>query len=90
MTDDEMQQARAALHEILNELAAIMPPFSPAEEKRIQLSMKRDGLLRELNRAREARDREAMVAAGNAIIALDEEYWRTVNDGDEEEQADAE
>ena len=90
MTDDEMQQARAALHEMLDELAVIMPPLSPAEEKRIQISMRRDRLLRDLNRAREARDREAMVAAGDAIIALDEEYWRVVSDLDEEEQADAE
>lgn len=90
MTDDEMQQARAALHEMLDELAAQMLPLSPAEEKRLQLSMKRDRLLLELHRAREARDREAMIAAGDAIIAIDEEYWRAVSDLDEEEQTDAE
>lgn len=74
MSPEEAESAREALREAIEALAAIMPPFSPEEEARIQLSMRRDELLRALGAARIARDREATIAAGDALIKFDEEH----------------
>jgi hypothetical protein len=74
VTLEQSEAARAALREVIEDLAAIVPPFTPEEETCIQLSMRRDELLRALHAARVARDREATIAAGDALIKLDEEY----------------
>ncbi len=74
MTPEESEAACAALREAIEALAAIVPPFTPEEEARIQLSMRRDELLRALGAARVARDREATIAAGDALIKFDEEH----------------
>jgi len=79
MTPEESEAARAALREAIEALAAIMPPFTPEEEACIQLSMRRDELLRALRAARVARDREATIAALDALIKLDEEYAELVS-----------
>ena len=74
MTPEESEAARAALREVIEELAVIVPPFTPEEEACIQLSVRRDELLRALGDARAARDREATIAAGDALIKFDEEH----------------
>ena len=74
MTSEESEAARAALREAIEALAAIMPPFTPEEEASIKLSMRHHELLLALGDAQASRDKEATIAAGDALIKFYDEH----------------
>lgn len=79
MSPEEVESGRAALREVIEALAAAMPPLSPEDEACIQLSMRRDELLRARWAARLTQDDAAIAAAEQALVEIDAEYAALVS-----------